>query len=197
MYKVFIDDNVFYLIFNVNEALFFSEVNIVEPLDIEELILLCSKSSMPVIVNFSSTKKLKKYLKNNFTVVTAGGGAVFNNKNELLMIKRHGKWDLPKGKIEANEKKKEGAIREVEEECGISNPIIEKWLCNTYHTYTRNNKLCLKESIWYKMKYNGNEKLLPQIEEDITDVKWISANELEVYAKASFSSIQDVIKKLQ
>ena len=33
----------------------------------------------------------------------AGGGLVQNDKGELLLIYRRGKWDLPKGKLDAGE----------------------------------------------------------------------------------------------
>ena len=33
-------------------------------------------------------------------IITAAGGLVFNQNDELLMIYRRGKWDLPKGKLE-------------------------------------------------------------------------------------------------
>jgi len=41
-------------------------------------------------------------------------------KNEILFIFRNGKWDLPKGKAEAKETINQTAIREVEEETGIT-----------------------------------------------------------------------------
>ena len=50
----------------------------------------------------------------------AGGGKVYNPKNEILFIFRNGKWDLPKGKAEAKETINLTALREVEEETGIT-----------------------------------------------------------------------------
>ena len=41
----------------------------------------------------------KKHFKN----ITAAGGLVLNEKNQILMIFRRSKWDLPKGKIEKDE----------------------------------------------------------------------------------------------
>ena len=35
--------------------------------------------------------------------IIAAGGLVFNDNNELLMIFRRGKWDLPKGKLDEYE----------------------------------------------------------------------------------------------
>ena len=53
--------------------------------------------------------------------IIAAGGLVTNENNELLMIFRRGKWDLPKGKLDKGETIEECAIREVEEETGIGN----------------------------------------------------------------------------
>lgn len=38
---------------------------------------------------------------------------VFNEKEEILMIFRMSKWDLPKGKLDPGEKIEECALREV------------------------------------------------------------------------------------
>jgi ADP-ribose pyrophosphatase len=54
-----------------------------------------------------------------FKVVEAAGGVVSNKNGEILFIRRMGKWDLPKGKIEKGESLEQAAIREVEEETGI------------------------------------------------------------------------------
>ena len=35
-----------------------------------------------------------------YILIQAAGGLVYNSKNQLLMIFRNGKWDLPKGKLE-------------------------------------------------------------------------------------------------
>ena len=55
----------------------------------------------------------------NIRIIKAAGGLVKNGEGQYLFIHRLGKWDLPKGKVEENEKMKEAALREVEEECGI------------------------------------------------------------------------------
>ena len=55
-----------------------------------------------------------------FTPINAGGGLVQNPAGEYLLIHRNGLWDLPKGKQEEGEDISLTALREVEEECGIS-----------------------------------------------------------------------------
>jgi 8-oxo-dGTP pyrophosphatase MutT (NUDIX family) len=135
-----------------------------------------------------------------FSLIIAGGGLVWNEKDEILMIFRRGKWDLPKGKLDEGEKLEDCAIREVEEETGLKNTKLISPLIVTHHTYHEGSKFILKESHWYIMKVSGEQKLIPQTEEDIFDIKWVGQNDLEKYKKDSFRLITDVlnaaIKKL-
>ena len=78
--------------------------------------------------------------KKQFKNIEAAGGLVFNQKNEILAIHRLGKWDLPKGKVENGESINDAALREVEEECGVTNLQICQEHESTYHTYWMNNK---------------------------------------------------------
>ena len=56
--------------------------------------------------------------------IEAAGGLVVNAAGKLLVIERLGVWDLPKGKLESGETAQVAALREIEEECGISNHKI-------------------------------------------------------------------------
>ena len=108
-----------------------------------------------------------------FTVIEAAGGLVKNQKDEMLFIRRMGKWDLPKGKIEKDESLEQAALREIEEETGLKELILEEFLNNTFHIYTeRNGEKILKTTYWFKMSYVGNELPTPQIEEGISEVSW-------------------------
>ncbi len=136
---------------------------------------------------------LKKDFLGLFELIEGAGGLVKNSKEELLMIYRNGKWDLPKGKIEKDEKKDVAAIREVEEECGIDQLRIIKELPQTLHIYKIKSKFILKKTYWFLMKSEYAGKLTPQIEEGITKVKWIGKKELEKVAKNSFNSLQHLL----
>src|SRR5438067_1038745 len=82
----------------------------------------------------------------------AAGGLVMNEEQEYLIILRHGKWDLPKGKLEYDETPEQAAVREVGEECGIEPPEIIKPLEKTFHTYELKGKRTLKKTHWFLMK---------------------------------------------
>src|ERR1041385_2734909 len=53
---------------------------------------------------------LKKAVFKKFTLIIAAGGLVLNEKDELLIIFRRGKWDLPKGKVDKGESVEDCAI---------------------------------------------------------------------------------------
>lgn len=137
---------------------------------------------------------LKKAFYKKFTIVLAAGGLVENEKNEILIIHRRGKWDLPKGKLDKGEKLEACAVREVEEETGLKNIELTAPLMITYHTYHEGTRFILKESHWYSMKVKGKQLLVPQTEEDIHDIKWVAAADLAPYQKDSFPSVTDVLE---
>jgi 8-oxo-dGTP pyrophosphatase MutT (NUDIX family) len=134
-----------------------------------------------------------KKAKRSITLIEAAGGLVKNNKGLYLFIYRNDKWDLPKGKLEKGESVKEGALREVEEECGITVEKAGKKICKTYHMYTSKGQVVLKKSHWYKMKYKGKDKLKPQTEEGITEVRWFEANDTAMILENTFPSITEVM----
>lgn len=139
-------------------------------------------------------EELKKAFFKKFTFIQAAGGLVLNEKKEILIIFRRGKWDLPKGKLDKREKLEECALREVEEETGLQNVKMISPLTITYHTYHEGARFILKESHWYNMKVSGDQKLIPQTTEDIHEIKWVGTDELAPYLRNSFPSVADVLK---
>lgn len=132
----------------------------------------------------------------SFKVIEAAGGLVKNNKGEYLFIFRNGKWDLPKGKIEKGEGIKVAAVREVEEECGISKLKILKELDSTYHVYHQDGKAILKRTYWFEMVCEDDAKLIPQEEEGITEVKWIAKKDFDQVNDNTYDSIKEVMKSI-
>jgi 8-oxo-dGTP pyrophosphatase MutT (NUDIX family) len=134
-------------------------------------------------------------IKNSVRFIEAAGGFVMNEEGKFLFIKRNGKWDLPKGKLEPKEKKKDAAVREVEEECGLKIKKLGKKLIKTYHIYEIKGKIVLKVSHWYAMEAKGNQKLIPQTEEGITEVKWFAKRDFSIIRSNTYSNILDVISE--
>lgn len=144
----------------------------------------------------ASTNQAKVYenLKTNFTEINAAGGLVRNSDGEYLLIYRNGFWDLPKGKQELYEMIENCALREVEEECGISDLKLGEQICMTDHTYTRDGLLMLKHTYWFYMDYAGNSELKPQTEEGISKAKWVNKFDLAPYLKNTYPTIIEVFK---
>ena len=116
-----------------------------------------------------------------FLPVEAGGGLVVSPRDEVLMIFRNGRWDLPKGKLEPDEDIARCAVREVEEECGIQGINLGKLLTRTYHLYEMNGQQILKRTSWFEMANDGVEPLTPQTDEGISDIRWVAAENIQSY----------------
>lgn len=146
-------------------------------------------------------KSLLLKFKSFYKVIEAAGGVVLNPNQEILLIFRRGKWDLPKGKIDAGETKRKAAIREVKEETGVKKlRVIQslklyhgKQAC-TYHSYIENEQACLKASYWFLMRTTDNYPLVPQAEEDIVQAIWVSRDRLQEYMENTYESIRDVLE---
>lgn len=143
----------------------------------------------------TSLEELKKAFFKKFTLIQAAGGLVQNEKKEVLMIFRRGKWDLPKGKLDKGESLEDCAVREVEEETGLQNVQLVSPLTITWHTYHEGARFMLKESHWYNMKVKGEQKLVPQTSEDIHEIKWVTAKAAEKLFPESYPSVTDVIRE--
>ena len=109
------------------------------------------------------------------------------------MIFRNGKWDLPKGKAEAKETINFTALREVEEETGITGLSITKPLEITYHIFKRNDRNFIKVTYWFEMYSEYDGKLIPQEKEGITKVKWIPESKLQKVFNNSYANIKLLI----
>lgn len=130
-----------------------------------------------------------------FRQIMAGGGVVCRD-GRYLMIFRRGVWDLPKGKLEAGESIEECALREVAEETGLNAVTIGPLICVTHHLYRLNGVCCVKHTHWFSMQYDGSEEPVPQTEEEITGVEWMSMREMAEKSAASYRSIREVISNL-
>lgn len=148
-----------------------------------------------VFTNKIQKNNLQSLYRNQFTLIPAAGGMVYNDKKEVLLIYRKEKWDLPKGKIEPYEPTNECAIREVQEETGVKKlQIIEK-LATTYHEYTLNDVPILKKTEWFLMNSNYIEELNPQLIEDITQVVWKPLSYAEIQDMDTYPLIKYVLRK--
>ncbi|MBU1013019.1 MAG: NUDIX domain-containing protein [Bacteroidetes bacterium] len=133
------------------------------------------------------------FFKNSFEKIEAAGGFVRNDRNDLLMIFRLGKWDLPKGKIEKNETSENAALREVSEETGLKSLQIIAPLNPTYHLYMYGNKHFLKKTYWYEMNCTDLTIPTPQTNEGISKVEWMNREGMKFAMQNTYSSLIDLM----
>ena len=126
--------------------------------------------------------------------IIAAGGLVFNEEAHLLLIFRRGKWDLPKGKADEGETIEATAMREVMEETGLQQLQLIKSAGTTLHTYFDQwlQEDVIKKTYWFVMHADGSQKLIPQTEEDITDIRWVPLKEVPELLKNSFDTIREI-----
>ena len=79
------------------------------------------------------------------------------------MIRRNGRWDLPKGHLECGERIEECAAREIEEETGVRAGVVRP-LCDTLHAYyfPKTERWELKRTHWYELHTASCDRLVPQ-----------------------------------
>lgn len=138
-------------------------------------------------------KHVWKIFRIYFSEVGAAGGLVKHSSGKYLFIEKKGKLDLPKGHIEPGERPEECALREVAEECGISGHRIVRTLQPSFHTYSWEGISYLKKTSWFMMEYDGAMITEPQVEEGITRVEWLSADELSRIKSSAWLSLMDLI----
>lgn len=147
-----------------------------------------------VALNVPNKKQAAEKLKSHFRVVKAAGGVVFKDDRILLMY-RLKRWDLPKGKLDPDERSPDAALREVEEETGVQAELEEK-ICTTWHTYTQNNNRILKRTKWYRMTCLDDSGMAPQWEENIERLAWMDKKEVQNALVDSYSSVRYVFERL-
>ncbi len=193
MYTIFVGDKPIILTTEVERESGF-ESYLLKTVNINKVIKRLNTTNLESVqlIGENPNKLLKQFLKLLPNVV-AGGGKVYNQKNEILFIYRNNKWDLPKGKTEGKETIEATAIREVEEETGVSGLVITKPLPITYHVFKRNGKHKIKVTYWFEMKTDFEGELFPQEDEGITNVTWLDYKATVKALENSYANIKILI----
>lgn len=195
MYKVFVNDKPLFLTNQIQKETDF-QLFLLDSVDIKELIIKIFKNKVDkAFLYHPDEKEILKKLKAKIPVEKAGGGLVFNDKNEVLFIFRNKKWDLPKGGIEKGEEIEDTALREVEEETGVKNLKITRKLTKTYHIFKRNGRYKLKITHWFEMKTSFSGKMTGQLEEGIEKVEWVKPENIASCLTNSYENIKLLFEK--
>lgn len=140
-------------------------------------------------------ENLASAIKNIFRQAPAAGGVVIID-NKFVAIERNGIPDLPKGHIEKGESPEVAALREVEEETGITNLEIIQELPATWHCYLLNDQWTIKKTSWYLMKTASGMKNIPQTEEGISKVYLVDKKGVNEFEKNTFDSLKTLVPKI-
>ena len=194
MYKVFFNQKPLILTneiqdFSDNEPLLFIKYTSVAQI----IKALKSSKNRKVFLYHKDIDKLWKSFKKKFPVVEAAGGLVERTDNKLLFIFRNNKWDLPKGGVEKKELIIEAAQREVVEETGVSDLIVQKQLSETYHIFKKGKRFRLKKTYWFKMSTSYMGKTKPQTEEGIKKTEWVSKEKIDEILNDAFENIRIIV----
>jgi 8-oxo-dGTP pyrophosphatase MutT (NUDIX family) len=204
MYKVFFNDSTIQIASRINKSSKNNITKIIESCDYESVCQIVreiesSKARLNFLIQNQDVNEVWDQFRKCFKKIQAAGGLVQNEEGSLLFIRRLGVWDLPKGKIEKKESPEHAAIREVEEECGLSGVQIVKPLESTFHIYRSPyhsfpENLVLKETKWFFMKYSGSEIPVPQTEEQIEEVRWFAFSELDQIKSNTYLNLIDFLE---
>ncbi len=206
MYKVFLNDREI-VIAQPADQIMFPQFEVFENLQTVNEV----KSWFSKFINKTKTNAM--IIQNNpdeFMTVVFGGaflrieaaGGVVKRNNQFLFIFRNGKWDLPKGKLDAGEDAEQAAIREVAEECGIQGHQIVKSLPPTWHIYQSvwqdsAGEWILKKTHWFEMEYTGTENGTPEKGENISEIRWFSCDQLNITSANTYGNIKEIIATLR
>lgn len=175
--------------YNINEIIFFNgDISI---LNIKNITIKLEYLNKIVIISEDFESCFVSFLQ-QFVKLDAAGGVVHNSEGKVLMIYRNNRWDLPKGKLEPNEKIEQCAVREVMEECGITDISLGSLKIKTMHIYPLRSVWHIKTTWWYNMTSDCTT-LTPQIEEGITQLEWVDPKQVQEKLSNSYSTIISVI----
>ena len=134
-------------------------------------------------------------IKKIFRQAPAAGGVVIID-NQFVAIERNGIPDLPKGHIEKGESPEVAALREVEEETGITNLEIIKELPATWHCYLLDNQWTIKKTSWFLMLTSSGMKNIPQTEEGISKVYLVDKDHVKDFEEKTFASLKTLVPEI-
>ena len=190
MYKVFVNDKPLFLTNQVQKETDF-KLFLLESVDIKKLIVKIFQHKIQKAFLYHPDEKLiMKTLRAKLPVEKAGGGLVYNKDGDVLFIFRNGKWDLPKGGTEKNETIEETAMREVEEETGVTGLAITEKLQRTYHIFKRNGRYKLKITQWFEMRTKYEDIPQGQADEGIERVEWVNPKDIKFLLENSYENIK-------
>ena len=114
--------------------------------------------------------------------ISAGGVAFRRLNSELeiaiISVAPSGRWQLPKGLIDAGETPEQAAGREVREEAGIETELLEKIKTIEYWYFGehKNERARFHKLVhFYLMKYSSGD--VADHDHEVIEARWVEAND--------------------
>jgi ADP-ribose pyrophosphatase YjhB (NUDIX family) len=196
MYKVFVENR---LVIFTQKSENYPHSLIVEASKVQDINAIVRKStsiithSLPLVIQCNDLETdFARIFQCHEQAIAAGG--IVSNGHEILMIRKNGFWDLPKGFVDQGEHIEQGAYREISEECGISGHVMDHKLMESMHTYEYERQLVLKKSHWFLFHYSGTKETFPQRDEGILEANWIAEKDIDALFEECYGSIRDVLE---
>jgi len=144
-------------------------------------------------ISAADPEGVSRNLLTQYHPIEAAGGLVQNPTGAILLIHRLGHWDLPKGKLEDGEHPEDAALREVEEECGLSDLQLIRSLPKTWHTYFHEGHWKIKTTHWYHLFTEDSRLPEPQASEGIEQAVWTSEEALSPLLPEAWPAIRALL----
>ncbi len=128
-------------------------------------------------------------------IETSSGGVVYRPEESgpfvLLIRDPYNNWGLPKGHIEGGETPEQAAVREVEEETGLSELDVVAQLPTIDWYFRDRGKLVHKFCHFFLLESTGGDTS-PQLDEGITECSWLPLH--QALERVSYANARDVIR---
>ena len=68
---------------------------------------------------------------------------------------------------------------------------------STWHIYSRKGKQILKQTIWFEMEASSTQELIPELTEDITEVRWFDKKDIAEVLANTYGSIRELVLSIK
>jgi 8-oxo-dGTP pyrophosphatase MutT (NUDIX family) len=126
----------------------------------------------------------------------SAGGVVYcqdgdNGLRVLLILDKHDNWGFPKGHPEDGEDEEQAALREIAEETGLNctlGPLVQRIEYPVFKKGEWRHK-----SVSYFLVRHACAELTPQLDEGITQARWVSPD--EALSLLPFEQVRDTLRR--
>ncbi|MFC1870773.1 bis(5'-nucleosyl)-tetraphosphatase, partial [Candidatus Dependentiae bacterium] len=113
-----------------------------------------------------------------------------NSPEYLLLHYPHGHWDLPKGKLEAEESLEQAALRELKEETDLSAHLIDGFKHSFDYIFKHDGELIKKTVVFFLGQASGGEITLSH---EHIGFEWLSYQ--DAHKRLTFDNAKQLLEQ--